>query len=121
MTRRRRPRPRCESRDTLIPGRAHAWGTTMAVRFWWVLAGCVLTAAVARADTCAVNIGNGTSDELVSVTVRAEFAPPGTEADRNLPVEIGHKLLKDQTAKVSWTCPTNKISYVATGVFANAI
>jgi hypothetical protein len=94
----------------------------MAVRFWWVVAGCVLTAtATAHADTCAVMIGNGTSDELVSVTVRAEFAPPGTEADRNLAVEIGRKLFKDQTVKVSWTCPTNKISYIATGLFANSI
>jgi hypothetical protein len=93
----------------------------MAVRFWGILACCALTAATARADTCAVNVGNGTSDELVSVTVRAEFAPPGTEADRNLAVEIGRKLLKDQTVKVSWTCPTNKISYVATGLFANSI
>jgi hypothetical protein len=93
----------------------------MAVGFWWVVAACVLTVTAARADTCAVNIGNGTSDELVSVTVRAEFAPPGTEADRNLPVEIGRKLFQDQTVKVSWTCPTNKIAYVATGLFANSI
>jgi hypothetical protein len=93
----------------------------MAVRFWWVVAGCVLSATAAHADTCAVTIGNGTNDELVSVTVRAEFAPPGSEADRNLPVEIGPKLFKDQTVKVSWTCPTNKISYVATGLFANSI
>jgi hypothetical protein len=83
----------------------------------WLLA---LTAP-ALADTCTITIGNGTSDELVSVTVRAEFAPPGSEADRNLPVDIGHKLLKDQTAKVSWPCPTNNISYVATGLFANSI
>ena len=58
---------------------------------------------------------------LVSVTVRAEFAPAGTEADRNLPVAIGAKLLKNQAVKVSWTCPTNKISYFATGLFANSI
>jgi hypothetical protein len=93
----------------------------MAVRLWWIVTGCLLTATAARADTCAVIIGNGTSDELVSVTVRAEFAPPGSEADRNLPVEIGRKLLKDQIVTVSWTCPTNKISYIASGLFANAI
>ena len=93
----------------------------MAARLWTVVASCMLAAAAAHADTCAVKIGNGTSDELVSVTVRAEFAPAGTEADRNLPVAIGAKLLKDQAVKVSWICPTNKISYVATGLFANSI
>jgi hypothetical protein len=93
----------------------------MTIRVWSLAACCWLAAAAAHADTCTVIIGNGTSDELISVTVRAEFAPPGSEADRNLPVAIEHKLFKDQTAKVSWTCPTNKISYVATGLFANSI
>ena len=93
----------------------------MAAHLWTVVAGCMLAAAAAHADICAVKIGNGTCDELVSVTVRAEFAPAGTEADRNLPVAIGAKLLKNQAVKVSWICPTNKISYVATGLFANSI
>jgi hypothetical protein len=85
-------------------------------------AGCCLgLAAPAFAEQCAVDIGNGTSDILVSVTVRAEFAPPGSEADRNLPVALGGKLMKDQTARVEWTCPSNKIRYIATGLFANAI
>jgi hypothetical protein len=54
-------------------------------------------AAAARADSCAAIIGNGTPDILISVTVRAEFAPPGSEADRNLPVTIGSKLFQNQT------------------------
>ena len=28
---------------------------------------------------------------------------------------------KNQAVKVSWTCPTNNISYIATGLFANSI
>ena len=77
--------------------------------------------AAARAASCAVLIGNGTADVLVSVTVRAQFAPPGSDADRNLPVAIGGKLHQNQTAKVEWACPTPNISYVATGLFENGI
>ncbi len=86
-------------------------------------AGCCLLAlgGPARADQCAVNIGNGTDDVLISVTVRAEFAQPGSEPDRNLPVEIGGKLLRDQTAKIVWHCETQNIAYIATGLFANGI
>jgi hypothetical protein len=89
----------------------------------WPIAGCCLLAlaAAAYADTCTVNIGNGTADILVSVTVRAQFAPPGSEADRNLPVAIAGTLAKNQSAKVAWQCTTNNISYVATGTFANGI
>ncbi len=78
-------------------------------------------AAAARADSCAAIVGNGTADVLISVTVRAEFAPPGSDADRNLPVTIGGKLLQNQTAKVDWDCPSRNISYIATGLFANGI
>jgi hypothetical protein len=85
-------------------------------------AGVVLaTVGAAHAETCTVLIGNGTSDILISVTVRAEFAPPGSESDRNLPVTLPGKLTKGQTARVNWTCASNNVSYVATGMFANAI
>ncbi|MGO8921209.1 MAG: hypothetical protein ACLQJR_35435 [Stellaceae bacterium] len=89
----------------------------------WPVAGCWLLAltAAASADTCTVNIGNGTADVLVSVTVRAEFAPPGSEADRNLPLAIAGPLAKGQSAKLEWPCPSSNISYVATGTFANDI
>ena len=80
-----------------------------------------LGAVAAHADSCAAIVGNGTTDILVSVTVRAEFAPPGSEADRNLPVTIGSKLFQNQTAKVEWACPTRNIAYIATGLFANGI
>ena len=95
----------------------------MMVRCWPMAAGWLLalTAAAGAADTCTVKIGNGTADILVSVTVRAEFAPPGSEADRNLPVTIPGKLRQNQTATVVWPCPSNRISYLATGTFANAI
>ncbi len=89
----------------------------------WPIAACWLLGlgTAAQADTCTVNIGNGTADVLVSVSVRAEFAPPGSEADRNLPVEIPGELAKNQSATVTWECTTNNISYVATGTFANGI
>ena len=92
----------------------------------WLVAVCgavvVLGAASpARADRCRVNVGNGTADELVSVTMRAVFAPPASEADEDVPVDIGGKLLTDQSVRVEWTCPTNVISYAATGTFANGI
>jgi len=89
----------------------------------WPVAGCWLLAlaGAARADTCTVNIGNGTDDILVSVSVRAEFAPPGSEADRNLSVPIATPLTKNQSATVTWECTTSNISYVATGTFANGI
>jgi hypothetical protein len=94
----------------------------MHVRLLLAAGACWLAlVASARADQCAVTIGNGTDDVLISVTVRAEFAPPGSDADRNLPVAIAGKLLKNQTAKVAWDCPTSNISYVATGLFANGI
>ena len=31
------------------------------------------------------------------------------------------KLFRNQTAKVAWECPTNNITYIATGLFANGI
>jgi len=82
---------------------------------WLALSGA------AQAEKCTVNIGNGTADELVGVTVRAEFAPAGSEADRNLPVALGRKPGKNQSTKVEWECPSSNISYVATGLFANGI
>jgi hypothetical protein len=94
----------------------------MMFRCWPMAAGVLLgLTAAASADTCTINIGNGTADILVSVTVRAEFAPPGSEADRNLPVAIPATLGKSQSTKVEWPCPTSNISYVATGTFANDI
>jgi len=91
----------------------------------WLAAGCcwlaLCGAAAAQARRCAVEIGNGTSDILISVTVRAEFAPPGSESDRNLPVALGRKLFKHQTARVEWRCDSPNISYIATGLFANGI
>ncbi len=94
----------------------------MNYRCWPIAAGVLLAlTAAADADTCVINIGNGTADILVSVTVRAEFAPPGSEADRNLPVPLPGRLREQQTTKVEWTCPTSNISYVATGTFANDI
>lgn len=89
----------------------------------WPIAGCWLLAlaAAARADTCTINIGNGTADTLVSVTVRAEFAPPGSDADRNLDVPLAGALARKQSAKVTWECTSHNISYIATGTFANGI
>jgi hypothetical protein len=85
------------------------------------LCGWLALGAAARADSCMALVGNGTADILISVTMRAEFAPPGSEADRNLPVTLGDKLLQNQTAKVEWDCPTRNIAYIATGLFANGI
>jgi hypothetical protein len=83
--------------------------------------GLLLLPAGALAERCTITIANGTSDELIAVTMRAEFAAPGSEVDRNLPVALPRKLFKNDTAKVEWECPTSNISYVATGLFANGI
>ena len=83
--------------------------------------GCCALAAAARADQCAVNLANGMEDPIVSVTVRAEFAPPGSEADRNLAVALARPIPKGQTAKITWECPSSKLSYIATGTFSNGI
>jgi hypothetical protein len=83
--------------------------------------GCVALAAAARADQCAVNLVNGMADPIVSVTVRAEFAAPGSEADRNLAVALPQPIPKGQSAKIAWECPSSKLSYVATGTFSNGI
>jgi hypothetical protein len=94
----------------------------MIVRRWGAVAGSLLAlAGTAHADRCTVKIANGTSDMLVSVTVRAQFAPPGSEADRNLPVTLPGALGRNQSAAVTWDCTTSNISYVATGTFANGI
>jgi len=95
----------------------------MTLRFWPILAAAALlgVAGAARADTCSVAIGNGTDDILVSVTVRAEFAPPGSTADQNLPLPLAKPLTRNQSQRVEWNCTTNAISYVATGTFANAV
>ena len=94
----------------------------MSWRMGPIAAGVVLAmAGAAKAESCTIVIGNGTGDILISVTVRAEFAPPGSESDRNLPVALPGKLTKGQTARVAWTCASNNVSYVATGTFANAI
>jgi hypothetical protein len=53
--------------------------------------------------------------------VRAEFAPPGSEADRNLAVGLARPIPKGQTAKIAWECPSSKLSYIATGTFSNGI
>jgi len=83
--------------------------------------GCCALAAAAHADQCAVNLANGMEDPIVSVTVRAEFAPPGSEADRNLSVALTQPIPKGETAKIAWDCPSSKLSYVATGTFSNGI
>ena len=94
----------------------------MTFRCWPVAAGLLLAlAASAHAESCAVAIGNGTTDILVSVTVRAEFAPSGSPSDRNLPLALPGTLTKDQSTRVEWDCPSNSVSYVATGTFANDI
>jgi hypothetical protein len=92
--------------------------TLLAVACCWL---ALCGAAAAQARRCAVEIGNGTADILLSVTVRAEFAPAGSESDRNLPVALGRKLFKNQTARVEWSCDSANISYIATGLFANGI
>jgi len=81
---------------------------------------CALAAA-AQADQCAVNLANGMDDPIVSVTVRAEFAPPGSEADRNLAVALAAPIPKGASARIAWDCPSNRLSYVATGTFSNAV
>lgn len=83
--------------------------------------GCGTFAGAARADQCAVNLANGMDDPIVSVSVRAEFAPPGSEADRNLAVPLAQPVAKGQTAKITWECSSSKLSYVATGTFSNGI
>ena len=82
---------------------------------------CCALAGTARADHCAVNVANGMEDPIVSVTVRAEFAPPGSEADRNLSVALAQPIAKGQSAKIAWDCPSSKLSYIATGTFSNGI
>jgi len=82
---------------------------------------CCASAAAARADQCAVNLANGMEDPIISVTVRAEFAPPGSEADRNLAVPLAKPISKGQSARIAWDCPSHKLDYVATGMFSNGI
>jgi hypothetical protein len=94
----------------------------MVVRRGAMVAGVLLAlSGTAHADHCTIKIGNGTGDVLVSVTVRAEFAPPGSEADRNLAVPLPHALRRNQAAAVGWDCPTSNIRYVATAQFENGI
>ena len=94
----------------------------MIVRRLAAVAGALLAlAGTAHADRCTVNIANGTGDVLVSVTVRAEFAPPGSQADRNLAVPLPAALRRSQSAPVAWNCTSRDISYIATGTFANGI
>jgi hypothetical protein len=89
----------------------------------WLIA-CFCVAAVPRlaaAENCVVQIGNGAEVALISVTVRAEFAPPGSAADRNLPVTLPHNLAMNEVVAIRWECPSNNISYTATGMFRNGI
>jgi hypothetical protein len=81
----------------------------------------VVVARPAAAESCAVQIGNGGDVALISVTVRAEFAPPGSAADRNLPVALPRDLAKNEVVAIRWECPSNNISYIATGMFRNGI
>ena len=92
-------------------------------RALWLIAGLWLIGAArpAAAESCAVQIGNGGDVVLISVTVRAEFAPPGSAADRNLAVALPRDLAKNEVAAISWECPSNNISYTATGMFRNGI
>jgi hypothetical protein len=89
----------------------------------WLIVGLWLVAVApsAAAESCAVQIGNGGDVVLISVTVRAEFAPPGSAADRNLAVALPRELAKNEVAAIRWECPTNNISYTATGMFRNGI
>lgn len=89
----------------------------------WFIAGLCLTALArsAVAASCAVQIGNGGEVVLIGVTVRAEFAPPGSAADRNLPVALPRNLAKNEVVAIQWECPSNNISYTATGMFRNGI
>ena len=89
----------------------------------WLIAALWLVALArpAAAETCAVQIGNGGDVVLISVTVRAEFAPPGSAADRNLPVVLPRDLAKNEVVPIRWECPSNNISYTATGMFRNGI
>jgi hypothetical protein len=81
----------------------------------------LVLADAAQADTCIVKVGNGAGGQLVSVTVRAAYASPGSVADRNLPVILERPLEKDQIAGIRWDCPSNNVLYTVTGTFANAI
>jgi hypothetical protein len=89
----------------------------------WLIAALGLGAAAraAAAESCAVQIGNGGDVVLISVTVRAEFAPPGSAADRNLPVALPRELAKNEVVAIRWECASNNISYTATGMFRNGI
>jgi len=89
----------------------------------WLIAALWLLAVArpAMAENCAVQIGNGGDVVLISVTVRAEFAPPGSAADRNLAVALPRELAKNEVVAIRWECPTNNISYTATGMFRNGI
>ncbi|HZB91382.1 MAG TPA: hypothetical protein VE397_08080 [Stellaceae bacterium] len=94
----------------------------MAYRTLLAAAGCWLALAVAaRAEDCVVIVGNGTADPLIGVSMRAEFARPGSDADHNVDVAIGGKLYQNQSVRVQWDCPSRNISYVATGLFSNGI
>ncbi len=86
-----------------------------------VAAALLALTGAAHADRCTVKIGNGSADILVSVTVRAEFAPPGSADDRNLDVPLPGKLRRNETAAVAWDCASSNIGYVATGTYANGI
>lgn len=92
-------------------------------RSLWFIAGLCLAAFArsAAAASCAVQIGNGGDVVLISVTVRAEFAPPGSAADRNLSVALPHNLTQNEVVAIQWECPSNNISYTATGMFRNGI
>jgi hypothetical protein len=85
------------------------------------LLGSAMVPAAAHADSCVAKVGNGAGGNLVEISVRAEFASPGSEADRNLPLPLPRPLAKEQTAVLEWSCPSNKISYIVTGTFANGI
>jgi hypothetical protein len=89
----------------------------------WLIAGLWLVAWArpAAAENCAVQIGNGGDVVLISVTVRAEFAPPGSAADHNVPVALPRELAKNEVVVIRWECPSNNISYTATGMFRNGI
>jgi len=92
-------------------------------RTLWLIAGLWLAAMArpAAAESCALQIGNGGDVVLIGVTVRAEFAPPGSAADRNLPVPLPRDLAKNEVVALRWECPSNNISYIATGMFRNGI
>ncbi|HEV2552066.1 MAG TPA: hypothetical protein VGU20_32460 [Stellaceae bacterium] len=89
----------------------------------WLIVGLWLVAVArpAAAESCAVQIGNGGDVVLISVTVRAEFAPPGSAADHNLSVALPRELAKNEVVAIRWECPSSNISYTATGMFRNGI